>query len=45
MDLPWRRSSCDYLADGLHYRCEGEQAFFFWTELAWTVVNVGLTWA
>ena len=23
----------------------GEQAIFFWTELAWTVVNVGLTWA
>ena len=22
----------------------GEQAIFFWTELAWTVMNVGLTW-
>jgi PST family polysaccharide transporter len=23
---------------------KGEQALFFWTELAWTLVNVGLTW-
>jgi antigen flippase len=23
----------------------GEQALFFWTELAWTTANVGLTWA
>jgi PST family polysaccharide transporter len=23
---------------------KGEQALFFWTELAWTRVNVGLTW-
>jgi enterobacterial common antigen flippase len=23
---------------------KGKQAFFFWSELAWTIVNVGLTW-
>jgi enterobacterial common antigen flippase len=23
---------------------KGEQGFFFWSELAWTVVNIGLTW-
>ena len=23
---------------------KGESSFFFWTELAWTVVNVGLSW-
>ena len=23
---------------------KGQQAYFFWTELAWTIVNVGLSW-
>ena len=23
---------------------KGQQTYFFWTELAWTIVNVGLSW-
>lgn len=29
---------------GIIIMAKGESSFFFWTELAWTVVNVGLSW-